>query len=107
MRTLLVLGLLGLYGVNAVFDEACNHTCETILTMVNKVYEEHKRLPKRLATTADNYRTNKSWLVLGFLGGYVVNCVLRKSASSRAASDFPKLLQAARQKDRTAVDTQN
>ena len=73
MRTLLVLGLPGLYGVNGVFDEACNHTCKTILTMVNTVYEEHKRLPKRLATTADNYRTNKSWLVLGFLGGYVVN----------------------------------
>ena len=75
MRTLLVLGLPGLYGVNGVFDEACNHTCKTILTIVNTVYEEHKRrLPKVLATTADNYRTNKSWLVvLGFLGGYVVN----------------------------------
>ena len=55
---------------NYLRSQGCNHTCETILTMVNTVYEEHKHLPKCLAVQADNARTNKGWLVLGFLGLY-------------------------------------
>ena len=41
--------------------------------MVNTVYEAHKHLPKCLAAQADNARTNKGWLVLGFSGVYAVN----------------------------------
>ena len=47
--------------------------------MVNTVYEEHKQLPKCLAIQADNARTNKGWLVLGFLGVYVVNGVFEEA----------------------------
>ena len=64
---------------NYLRSQGCNHTCETILTMVNTVYEEHNQLPKCLAVQADNARTNKGWLVLGFLGVYVLNGVFEEA----------------------------
>ena len=75
---------------NYLRSQGCNHTCETILTMVNTVYEEHNQLPKCLAVQADNARTNKGWLVLGFLGVYVLNMAyLRKPASGSAWRTMP------------------
>ena len=36
-------------------------------------------MPKCLAVQADNARTNKGWLVLGFLGAYVLNGVFEEA----------------------------
>lgn len=56
-----------------------NHTCETILTMVNTVYEEHGTLPKRFTAQGDNAATNKTWVVLGVLGVYCVEGVFQET----------------------------
>jgi hypothetical protein len=48
-----------------------SHTCEGVAIILNTVFQEHGKLPRRISLQLDNAATNHNMLVLAFMGLYV------------------------------------
>ena len=56
-----------------------NHTCESIMVLVNTCFLDHGTLPKEATVQLDNASTNKCMLVLAFMGVYCVHGVFEQA----------------------------
>jgi len=56
----------------ACLSEGANHTCESLLILINQHFIEHGDLPPNFTVQLDNASSNKNSLVLGFLAIYVL-----------------------------------
>jgi hypothetical protein len=54
------------------WPQGANHTCEALLILINQRFIEHGDLPQQFSVQLDNASSNKKYLVLGFLGIYVI-----------------------------------
>ena len=56
-----------------------NHTCESIMILVNTCLLDHGTLPRQATVQLDNASTNKCMLVLAFMGVYCVHGVFEQA----------------------------